>query len=355
MNLLRPYFIKLQLLMMILMLGLGAAYAQSMPQPKEGVWVAKNFRFHTGEVMPELKLGYITIGDPTGIPVLILHGTAGTAKGMLAPNFGGELFGPGQVLDANKYFVILPDAIGVGNSSKPSNGLKTKFPRYNYEDMVNAQYRLVSEGLGVKHLRLVLGNSMGGMQTWLWGIQYPSYMDLLVPMAASPSQMSSRNWMMRRFIIDSIKNDPEWLGGNYTKQPKSLQFATVYFNIAFSGGNQGLYRLAPNSESADKLLDQRLNAAFVADANDNLYQWESSRDYNPSPHLEKITAQVFAINSADDERNPPELGFMEKELPRIKNARLYLIPASAQTAGHSTTGQAKWWANKLRSTLDEIK
>lgn len=349
------YFVKVILCGVFSFLSIALAYSQTAPQPKEGVWTAKNFRFHTGEVMPEMKVGYITIGDPSGIPVLILHGTAGRAKNMLAKNFGGELFGPDQVLDANKYFIIIPDAIGVGNSTKPSDGLKTKFPRYNYEDMVDAQYRLVSEGLGIKHLRLVLGNSMGGMQTWLWGVKYPDYMDLMVPMASSPSQMSGRNWMMRRMIIDSIRNDPEWQGGNYTKQPKSVQFATVYFNIGFSGGNQGLYRLAPNSDAADQLLNQRLSASFVADANDNLYQWESSRDYNPTPHLEKIKARVLAINSADDERNPPELGFMEKELPRIKNAKLYLIPASPETSGHSTTGQAKWWKKELAATLEDMK
>ena len=326
------YFLKVFFYVALSFLSISLAYSQTAPQPKEGVWTAKNFRFHTGEVMPELKIGYITIGDPSGIPVLILHGTAGRASNMLAKNFGGELFGPDQVLDASKYFIIIPDAIGVGNSTKPSDGLKTKFPRYNYEDMVDAQYRLVSEGLGIKHLRLVLGNSMGGMQTWLWGVKYPDYMDLMVPMASSPTQMSGRNWMMRRMIIDSIRNDPEWQGGNYTKQPKSVQFATVYFNIGFSGGNQGLYRLAPNSDAADQLLNQRLSAPFVADANDNLYQWESSRDYNPKPYLEKIKARVLAINSADDERNPPELGFMEKELPRIKNAKLYLIPASPETS-----------------------
>lgn len=331
------------------------SYSQTVPQPKAGVWIAKNFRFHTGEIMPELKIGYLTIGDPSGIPVVILHGTAGTAKGMLSKNFGGELFGPDQVLDASKYFIILPDAIGVGNSSKPSDGLKTKFPHYNYEDMVDAQYRLVSEGLGIKHLHLVLGNSMGGMQTWLWGIKYPGYMDLLVPMASSPTQMSGRNWMMRRLIIDSVKNDPDWQGGNYTKQPKSLQFATVYFNIGFSGGDQGLYKLAPNSNAADQLLNQRLSASFVADANDNLYQWESSHDYNPAPDLEKITARVLAINSADDERNPPVLDFMEKALPRVKKAKFYLIPASPETSGHSTTGQAKWWNKELAATLSDMR
>ena len=354
MNFLQRSVYKFTLAIVTTLFTLSVSYGQTAPAPKESVWVAKNFRFHTGEVMPELKVGYITIGDPSGIPVLILHGTAGRAKGLLSKNFGDELFGPGQVLDASKYFVILPDAIGVGNSSKPSDGLKTKFPHYNYDDMVDAQYRLVSEGLGIKHLRLVLGNSMGGMQTWLWGVKYPEYMDLLVPMASSPAQMSGRNWMMRRMIIDSIKNDPEWNGGNYTKQPKSLSFATVYFNIGFSGGNQGLYKLAPNSASADQLLNQRLNASFVADANDNLYQWESSRDYNPVPHLDKIKAKMLIINSADDERNPPELGFMEKELPKIKNAKLFLIPASPETSGHSTTGQAKWWKKELATTLDNM-
>ena len=355
MNFLQRSVYKLSLSIVVSLFTLSISCAQTVPAPKESVWVAKNFRFHTGEVMPELKLGYITIGDPSGIPVLILHGTAGQAKGLLSKNFGDELFGPGQVLDANKYFVILPDAIGVGKSSKPSDGLKTKFPRYNYDDMVDAQYRLVSEGLGIKHLRLVLGNSMGGMQTWLWGVKYPEYMDLLVPMASSPAQMSGRNWMMRRMIIDSVRNDPEWNGGNYTKQPKSLQFATVYFNIGFSGGNQGLYKLAPNSDSADQLLNQRLNASFVADANDNLYQWESSKDYNPVPHLDKIKARMLIINSADDERNPPELGLMEKELPKIKNAKLFLIPASPETSGHSTTGQARWWKKELATTLENMK
>jgi homoserine O-acetyltransferase len=323
--------------------------------PKQSVWVAKNFQFHTGEVISDLKIGYITIGDPSGIPVLILHGTAGTAKGLISKNFGDQLFGPGQALDSSKYFVIIPDAIGVGDSSKPSDGLNMKFPRYNYDDMVDAQYRLVSEGLGIKHLRLVLGNSMGGMQTWLWGVKYPDYMDLLVPMAASPVAMSGRNWMMRRFIIDSVRNDPEWKSGHYTKQPKSIQFATVYFNVGMSGGDEGLYKLAPTREKADQLLNARLSAPFVVDANDNLYQWESSGDYDPSSRLENIKARVLAINSADDERNPPELGFMEKSLPRIKNAKLFLIPASPETVGHSTTGQAKWWAKELNSTLQSMQ
>jgi homoserine O-acetyltransferase len=331
------------------------AVAQSYPAPKPGIWTAKDFRFHTGEVMAELKIGYTTVGEPTGEPVVILHGTAGSGAGLLTPAFAGQLFGPGQALDASKYFIILPDAIGTGRSTKPSDGLRAKFPHYNYTDMVAAQHRLVTEGLGVKHVRLVLGNSMGGMQVWMWGIAHPDFMDVLVPMASLPSPMSGRNWMMRRLIIDSIRNDPEWMGGNYTTQPRSAQFASVFFATATSGGNQALQRLAPTSAKADQLLDERLKAPFTADANNNLYQWESSRDYNPLAGLEKIKATLLVINSADDERNPPELGVMERELKRIPNARLLLLPASDQTAGHGTTGQAKWWKDQLAELLKNAR
>jgi homoserine O-acetyltransferase len=217
--------------------------------------------------------------------------------------------------------------------------------------MVLAQYRLLTEGLKIKHVRMVLGNSMGGMQTWLWGVQYPGFSDILVPMAAMPSEMSGRNWMVRRLITDSIRNDPEWMNGNYTQQPRSLQFASVFYAIGTNGGNQGLQRLAPTREKADQLLNQRLSAPFTGDANDHLYQWDASRDYNPLDQLEKIKATLLAINSADDERNPPELNVMNKALSRIPKARLLLIPGSDQTAGHGTTGQAKWWKNDVASLL----
>ena len=344
----------LGLLGLVLSLLMGSAEAQNFANRKEGVWVAKDFRFHTGEVMPELKVGYTTLGDPANEAVVILHGTTGTGTGMLNPAFGGELFGPGQALDASKYFVILPDAIGTGRSSKPSDGLRAKFPRYNYDDMVSAQFRLLTEGLNVKHVRLILGNSMGGMQVWLWGMTHPDFMDVMVPMASMPSEMSGRNWMMRRLITDSIRNDPEWMGGNYTTQPRSWQFASVFYATATSGGNQALQRLASTREKADQLLDQRLKAAFPGDANDHLYQWDSSRDYNPLANLEKIKATVLAINSADDERNPPELGVMDKVLKRIPNSRLLLIPASDQTAGHGTTGQAKWWKSEVEALLKAV-
>lgn len=328
-----------------------AAWAQNAPQPGEGTWIVKDFRFHTGEVLPELKLHYTTLGPPTGEPVLVLHGTTGSGTGMLGPNFGGELFGPGQPLDANKYYVILPDAIGSGNSSKPSDGLRTKFPKYNYDDMVDAQYRLATEHLGVRHLRLVIGNSMGGMQTWIWAQRYPDYLDIAVPMASLPTEMSGRNWIMRRLIIDSIKNDPEWMDGNYTRQPRSLQYASVFYGFATNGGNQALFKAAPTRERADKLLESRLIGQFNGDANDHLYQWGSSRDYNPSPGLEKVKAALLAINSADDERNPPELGVLQNEVKRVKNGRYLIIPGSENTAGHGTTAQAKFWKQNLAELL----
>jgi len=328
-----------------------ATFAADYPAPKEAQWIAKDFRFHTGQVMPELRINYATVGDPKGEPVLLLHGTTGSWQGMMSAAFAGELFGPGQPLDAGKYFIIIPDGIGHGKSSKPSDAMRASFPRYDYEDMVDAQYRLVKEGLGVKHLRLVMGNSMGGMHTWIWGVKYPGEMDALVPMACQPSEMSSRNWILRRLITDSITTDPEYNNGNYTKPLRSAQFASVFFGFATSGGSQAYYKAAPTREKADALLDARLKAPFTADANDVLYQWASSGDYNPSPGLEKIQAALLAINSADDERNPPETGLMDREMKRVKYGRYYLIPGSPDTAGHGTTGSAKWYSKQLAEFL----
>jgi len=328
-----------------------AALAADYPAPREGSWVAHDFRLHTGEVMPEVQLNYRTIGAPTGEPVLVLHGTAGTGASMLTPAFAGELFGAGQPLDAARYYIIIPDTLGHGKSSKPSDGLRTRFPKYNYEDMVDAHYRLLTEHLKVPHVRVVIGNSMGGMETWIFAAKYVDYMDVAVPMACLPTEMSSRNWMLRRLITDSIRNDPDWKNGDYTQQPRSARFASVFFGIATNGGNQALYKAAPTREKADKLLDERLAAPFTADANDVLYQWDSSRDYNPSPGLEKIKATVLAINAADDERNPPELGLLEREIKRVRNGRVLLIPASESTAGHGTTGMAKFYQRELREVL----
>ena len=284
----------------------------------------------------------------------MLHGTAGSGGSMLSPAFGEELFGPGQPLDAAKYFIILPDAVGHGKSSKPSDGLRMKFPRYNYDDMVDAQYRLLTEGLGVKHLRLVIGNSMGGMQTWIWGEQHPGFMDALVPMASQPTEMSGRNWMMRRMVIDSIRNDPAWNNGNYTTQPPSLRLANAYFGIVSIGGTLAYQDMAPTRAAADKLVDARLAAPLTADANDFLYQWDSSRDYDASPQLDRIRVPLLAINSADDERNPPELGTVDRAVQRLKNAKLYLIPASKDTRGHGTTGMAKFWSAQMRQWMETV-
>jgi len=325
--------------------------AADYPAPKQGEWIVRDFRFHTGEVLPEVRLAYTTIGDPRGEPVVVLHGTAGSGASMLTPAFAGELFGPGQPLDASRYYIIVPDAIGHGRSSKPSDGMRTKFPKYNYDDMVDGHHRLLTEGLGLRHVRMVIGNSMGGMQTWMWAAKHPGYMDIAVPMASLPTEMASRNWMMRRLIVDSIRNDPEWKGGNYDKQPKSAQFATVYYQIATNGGNFGHYAAAPTREKADKLLDDRLAAPFRGDANDVLYAWDSSRDYNPAPMVDRITSTLLAINAADDERNPLELGTLDREVKRIRNGRIHVIPAGPDSRGHGTTGQAKFYKAQLAQLL----
>ena len=327
------------------------AWSAEYPTPREASWVARDFKVHTGEVMRELTLNYRTIGSPTGEPVLVLHGTAGSGASMLTPAFAGELFGAGQPLDASRYYIIIPDTLGHGKSSKPSDGLRTKFPKYNYDDMVDAHYRLLTEHLNVRHVRAVIGNSMGGMETWIFATRYPDYMDIAVPMACFPTEMSSRNWMLRRLITDSIRNDPDWKDGNYTQQPRSARVASVFFGIATSGGNQALYKAAPTREKADQLLDARMAAPFTADANDVLYQWDSSRDYNPSAGLEKIKAMVLAINAADDERNPPELGVLEREMKRVRSGRILLIPASESTAGHGTTASAKFYQRELAEIL----
>jgi len=328
----------------------GAA-AADYPAPRDGQWVARDFRFHTGEVMPELRLAYTTIGEPTGQPVVMLHGTTGSARSVLTPIFAGELFGAGQPLDATKYYIIIPDAIGHGRSSKPSDGLRTKFPKYNYDDMVDAQHRLLTEGLGIRHVRLIIGNSMGGMHTWIWGVKHPGYMDALAPMAAQPTEMAARNWMLRRLLIDTVRSDPDYNGGNYTTQPKAMKLANTFFAVATAGGTLAFQKQAPTRERADKAIDDRLAAPFNADANDYIYQWESSRDYNPSPGLEKISAALLAINAADDERNPPETGVMEQAMKRVKNGKLLLIPASDDTRGHGTTGFAKFFQKELAELL----
>jgi homoserine O-acetyltransferase len=327
------------------------AFAADYPAPKQGEWIARDFKFHSGETFSELRLNYTTIGEPTGQPVLVLHGSGGSAANMLTPGFAGELFGPGQPLDAAKYYIIIPDGLGHGKSSKPSDGMKTAFPKYNYEDMVDAHYRLVKEGLGVKHLRLVIGNSMGGMHTWIWGVKYPRYMDVLVPMASQPTEMAARNWMLRRMMLETIRNDPDYNRGNYVTQPRMMKYAIAAYGIATGGGTLAYQMQAPTAAKADKFVDDRLALAITADANDFIYQWEASHDYNPSAGLENIEAQLLLINAADDERNPPETGVTDAAMKRVKNGRLFLIPASTDTRGHLTTGNAVFYRKQLQELL----
>jgi homoserine O-acetyltransferase/O-succinyltransferase len=339
----------------LILMSAGAMSASVMaadyPTPRQGEWIAKDFKFHTGEVLPELRLHYTTVGEPKGEPVLVLHGTGGAAASMLTPAFAGELFGPGQPLDATKYYIIIPDNVGHGQSSKPSDGMKTAFPKYDYDDMVDAQHRLLTEGLGIRHLRLVIGNSMGGMHSWVWGVRYPAFMDALAPMASQPTAMAARNWMLRRIMLDTIRSDPDYNSGNYTAQPRMMKYAIAAYGIASAGGTLGYQTLAPTTAKADKMVDERLAVPVTADANDFIYQWDSSHDYDPSAGLEKIEATVLAINSADDERNPPETGVTAEALKRIKNAHLCRSTASTETRGHATTGNAKFYAEQLKELL----
>ncbi|QIG99359.1 MULTISPECIES: alpha/beta fold hydrolase [unclassified Bradyrhizobium] len=327
------------------------AMAADYPAPQDGEWIAKDFGFHSGEVMPELRLHYTTLGPPTGQPVLVLHGSGGSAASMLTPTFAGQLFGPGQPLDASKYYIIIPDGIGHGKSSKPSDAMRTSFPKYDYNDMVDAQYRLVTEGLGIKHLRLVIGNSMGGMHSWIWGVRYPQMMDILVPMASQPSAMGARNWILRRTMLETIRNDPDYNGGNYTSQPRMMKYAIAAYRFASAGGTLGYQTLAPSAPQADKMVDDQLALPVTADANDYIYQWEASHDYDPSTGMEKIEANLLAINAADDERNPPETGVTEAAVKRIRNGKIYLIPASTETRGHLTTGDARFYSRQLQELL----
>jgi homoserine O-acetyltransferase len=333
------------------------------PSPAQGDFLIRNFHFKSGEMLPELKLHYTTIGTPVrdqkGVvsnAVLILHGTGGAGNSFLSPQFAGVLFGPGQLLDATRYFIILPDGIGHGKSSKPSDRLHAHFPHYTYDDMVVAQYQLLTEKLSVNHLRLVMGTSMGGMQTWVWGETYPDFMDALMPLASLPVEIAGRNRMMRRMIMDAIRNDPAWNSGDYKNAPR--QGLTAAINILLLMGSSPLQwqKLAPTREAADSFLAERMKASLArTDANDMLYQFDASREYNPSSRLETIKAPLIAINSADDLINPPELGIMEREIKRVKRGRYILIPVSDETRGHGTHSLPMIWQQYLRDLLDSSK
>jgi homoserine O-acetyltransferase len=333
---------------LFLFLADASAVAQTR---REGDIALTNFTFHDGS-RQALSMHYTTLGDPKSPAVLVLHGTNGNGAGLLSPDFGGQLFGPGQPLDASKYFIILPDMIGAGKSSKPSDGLKMRFARYNYDDMVAATHRLLTDGLKIKHLRLVMGQSMGGMLTWVWAETYPDFMDALVPLAATPAAMSGRNWITRRMFIETIKSDPAWNNGDYASQPVSLKIANTTFGFATSGGNMGLSKRAPTAAAGDALVEAQLAAPSRGDANDAIYQMDASRDYDPVPKLASITAPLLAITSADDERNPPETGLMARGIAQVKKGHAFLIPASGDTRGHGTTGMARLWKDQLSAFLE---
>jgi homoserine O-acetyltransferase len=332
------------------------------PTPTEGNYTIRDFKFQSGETLPELRLHYRTLGKPekdvqgkTTNAVLIMHGTTGSGAQFIRPEFAGELFGKDQPLDATKFFIVLPDGIGHGKSSKPSDGMHAKFPRYGYLDMIEAQYRLLTEGLGVNHARLVMGTSMGGMHTWLWGELHPDFMDALMPLASLPTQISGRNRGWRRIVIDAIRNDPAWNGGEYKTQPPSLRAAAEM--LWFMSSNPVLRQKdAPTLAKTDEVLDKFVDGIVKADdANDVLYAVEASHDYDPGPGLEKIRAPLLAINSADDLINPPELGILEHEIKRVPHGRAMVIPLSDKTRGHGSHTIASLWKDELVKLLQETE
>jgi homoserine O-acetyltransferase len=326
-----------------------------------GDFVMRDFRFADGSVLPQLRIHYVTLGAPrrdaSGTvrnAVLILHGTTGNGGGFLRPQFAGELFGPGELLDTATHYIILPDGIGTGKSTKPSDGLHARFPHYGYHDMIAAQHRLLVDGLHVNHLLLVMGTSMGGMQTWMWGEAYPDFMDGLVPLASVPTQIAGRNRMMRTMIIDDIRRDPEWKNGDYATQPAGLTAAVQLLFMMTSSPLQ-LQKQAPTRDSADAYIRHYIERTVaIEDANDFLYQFAASSDYDPAPGLEHIVAPVLAINSADDQVNPPELGLMEKLIARVKHGRYVLLPISEKTRGHGTHSLPAVWKGYLAEFLSRI-
>ena len=331
---------------------LASTAAAVTPAVREGDFVIRNFRFRSGETLPEVRIHYHAFGTPgKDNAVLIVHGTGGSGGSLIRPEFSGELFGPGQLLDATRYFIVLPDALGHGQSSKPSDGLHAKFPRYGYNDMVEAEYRLLTEGFGVKHARLIMGTSMGCMHTWLWGEQHVDFMDALMPLACLPTAMSGRNRVWRKVVIDAIRNDPAWNGGEYQSQPPALR--TAVGMLWLMGSNPVLrQKEAPTRARADEVLDTYIAQNLPHDdANDLLYQVESSADYDPGPGLEKIQAPLYAVNSADDLVNPPELHILEQEIKRVPHGKAVVIPYSDQTRGHGSHTIAVLWKQYLQELL----
>jgi homoserine O-acetyltransferase len=350
--------LSLSLLMFLLVINFSNAQ-KDFPTPIEDDYLVKNFTFKSGENLEELKLHYTTIGSPTkdkngqvNNAVLIMHGTTGTGAAFLSDQFAGNLFGKGQLLDATKYFIILTDDIGHGKSSKPSDGLRMKFPKYNYDDMVLANYKLLTEHLKVDHLRLVMGTSMGGMHTWVWGYTYPNFMDALMPLASLPVEIAGRNRIQRKMAIKLIEMDSEWKGGNYVEQPKEGMTGAI-LSLMFMVSSPLQWQInAPTRETAEAFMEKTLSRYLsILDANDFIYAFDSSRDYNPQPFLSRIKAPLVAINSADDQVNPPELGLMEKEIKNVKNGSFILLPITDKTSGHGTHSNPKIWGEYLEQLL----
>ncbi|MBI3715044.1 MAG: alpha/beta fold hydrolase [Betaproteobacteria bacterium] len=331
------------------------------PVATDGDFVLRDFKFKSGETMAALNIHYTSLGKPVHDAqgrvinaVLLLHGTGGSGKSLIRPIFSDVLFGPGQLLDASRYYIVLPDGIGHGKSSKPSDGLRAKFPQYDYDDMVLAQKRLLEEGLGVNHLRLILGTSMGCMHAFVWGETSPDFMDALMPLACLPRQIAGRNRAWRKMAIDAIRNDPEWMGGNYVKPPRSgLQVAADLLILAGAAPIQ-MQKSYPTREGVDQYIEETIKRYMQEiDANDFLYAVASSRNYDPSAKLESIRVPVMYINSADDFINPPELGIAERETKRMPKARFVLLPASEQTYGHGTHTRAAVWQDYLKELLEK--
>jgi homoserine O-acetyltransferase len=348
------------ILVLFIAFATTAVRAAEYPAPTPGNFVVKDFQFKSGEKMPEVKLHYYTLGTPqkdssgkVRNAVLILHGTGGSGRQFLTPNFGGVLFGPGQILDATKYFIILPDNIGHGESSKPSDGLHMRFPHYEYDDMIELQYRLLTQGLGVNHLRLVMGTSMGGMHSWLWAEQHPDFMDAAMPLASQPVEIAGRNRMMRRMIMDAIRTDPAWNNGEYKQQPHGLAAALDILLIMGSAPLM-MQRDEPTKDKADTYLENFVESHEKnTDANDMIYYFDASRNYNPEPQLEKITVPLMAVNSADDQINPPELKIIDRDIQRVKNGQYVLLPITDQTRGHGTHSWPAIWGDHLSNLLQK--
>jgi homoserine O-acetyltransferase len=342
----------------MLLAGTGSL-AQVLPVELEaGEAVLRDFRFSSGETLPELKIHYVTYGrrlddgrGKTANAVLVLHGTGGSSAQFLGPSFAGVLFGPGQPLDASRFYIVIPDGIGHGGSSKPSDGLKAKFPRYTYDDMVRAQHRLLTEVLGVNHLRLVIGTSMGGMHAWVWGEMHPAFMDALMPLASLPAPIAGRNRMWRKMAMDLIRTDPAWLGGDYAAQPPGLRGALSLL-LVLSGSPLGWMEQAREPAAADAAVERWMAERLArTDANDLLWALDASRDYDASLQLERITAPLLAINFGDDAINPPELGILEKGVARVKLGQAVVFPVSEKTRGHQTHTLADLWKTYLVELL----